>query len=68
MLKLLESDYCAKEPFYIHICEGCDTIEDPSGGIAFGMFNRFTNHCYVAGELEEEQLKFITDSVLEFMK
>ena len=55
-LKFLESDYCAKDPFYIHICEGYDTIEDPNGGVAFGMFNRFTNHCYIASELEEEQL------------
>ena len=56
-LELLQNEYSNDAPFYLHICEGCDSIQNPcTEGLAFGMFNRETNHCYVAGELEEEQV------------
>lgn len=56
-LEFLQNEYSNDAPFYLHICEGHDSIQDPyTEGLAFGMLNRETNHCYVAGEIEEEQV------------
>ena len=56
-LEFLNAEYPRDASFYLHICEGHDSIQDPyTKGIAFGMFGRETNHCYVAGELEIEQI------------
>lgn len=56
-IELLQTEYSNDAPFYLHICEGCDSVQDPyTEKLAFGMFNRETNHCYVAGDLEEEQV------------
>ena len=56
-IELLQKEYSNDTPFYLHICEDCDSVQDPyTENLAFGMFNRESNHCYVAGELEEEQV------------
>ena len=56
-IEFLNNEYPRDSPFYLHICEGCDSVQDPyTERLAFGMFNRETNHCYVAGDLEEEQV------------
>lgn len=56
-IELLQTEYSNEAPFYLHICEDCDSVQDPyTEKLAFGMFNRKTNHCYVAGDLEEEQV------------
>ena len=69
-LEFLNTEYPKDEWFYIHIYEGHDSIQDPyTESIAFGMFNRETNHCYVAGELETEQiLKTIAHEYKHYMQ
>ena len=69
-IELLQKEYYNDSPFYLHICEGHDSIQDPyTESIAFGMFNRETNHCYVAGELETEQiLKTIAHEYKHYMQ
>ena len=53
-LEFLNAEYQRNESFYLHICEGHDSIQDTyTENLAFGMFNRETNHCYVVGNLEE---------------
>ncbi len=67
---LLEMEYVTDESFYLHICEGHDTIEDPeTGKVAFGMFGIHNNHCYVAGDLPLEQLlKTIAHEYMHFIQ
>lgn len=69
-LDFLNNEYQREESFYLHICEGCDSVQDPyTEKLAFGMFNRETNHCYVAGDLEEEQvLKTIAHEYKHFLQ
>ena len=69
-LEFLNSSYQSDESFYLHICEGHDSIQDPyTKNLAFGMFNRETNHCYVAGNLEEEQvIKTIAHEYKHFLQ
>ena len=56
-LEFLNAEYPRDESFYLHICEGHDSIQDPyTKGIAFGMFGRENDECYVAGDLETEQI------------
>lgn len=69
-INLLEEEYVTDDEFYLHICEGCDTIEDPeTGDVAFGMFGMHNNHCYVAGDLPIEQiLKTIAHEYMHFIQ
>lgn len=69
-IEFLNNEYQREECFYLHICEGHDSIQDPyTENLAFGMFNRETNHCYVAGDLEEEQvLKTIAHEYKHFLQ
>jgi Zn-dependent peptidase ImmA (M78 family) len=70
LLEFLNAEYPKDELFYLHICEGHDSIQDPyTEGLGFGMFNKETNHCYVAGDLEEEQvLKTIAHEYKHFLQ
>ena len=69
-IDFLNNEYQRNESFYLHMCEGHDSIQDPyTENLAFGMFNRETNHCYVAGNLEEEQvLKTIAHEYKHFLQ
>lgn len=69
-INFLDKEYPRDKTFYLHICEGHDSIQDPyTEGLGFGMFNRKTNHCYVAGDLEEEQvLKTIAHEYKHFLQ
>ena len=69
-IELLQKEYSNDAPFYLHICEDCDSIQDPyTERLGFGMFSKETNHCYVAGDLEEEQvLKTIAHEYKHFLQ
>ena len=69
-LEFLNAEYPRDESFYLHICEGHDSIQDPyTKGIAFGMFGRENDECYVAGDLETEQiLKTIAHEYKHFLQ
>ena len=69
-IEFLNNEYPRDELFYLHICEGHDSIQDPhTERLGFGMFSKETNHCYVAGDLEEEQvLKTIAHEYKHFLQ
>lgn len=69
-LEFLNAEYPKDESFYLHICEGHDSIQDPyTEGIAFGMFGRENDECYVAGDLGIEQvLKTIAHEYKHFLQ
>lgn len=69
-LQLLDMEYYTDESFYLHIAEDCDSIEDPTNNeLAFGMFGNHNNHCYIAGNLELEQvLKSIAHEYMHFIQ
>ena len=69
-IEFLNNEYPRDELFYLHICEGHDSIQDPyTERSGFGMFSKETNHCYVAGDLEEEQvLKTIAHEYKHFLQ
>jgi len=70
LLEFLNAEYPKDESFYLHICEGHDSIQDPyTEGIAFGMFGRENDECYVAGDLGIEQvLKTIAHEYKHFLQ
>lgn len=69
-IEFLNSEYPKDESFYLHICEGHDSIQDPyTDSLAFGMFGRQNDECYVAGDLETEQiLKTIAHEYKHFLQ
>lgn len=69
-IEFLNNEYPRDELFYLHICEGHDSIQDPyTESFAFGMFGRENNECYVAGDLETEQvLKTIAHEYKHFLQ
>lgn len=69
-INFLDKEYPRDETFYLHICEGHDSIQDPyTEELGFGMFGRENNECYVAGDLEIEQvLKTIAHEYKHFIQ
>lgn len=69
-INFLDKEYPRDKTFYLHICEGHDSIQDPyTEELGFGMFGRENNECYVAGDLEIEQvLKTIAHEYKHFIQ
>ena len=69
-INFLDKEYPRDKTFYLHICEGHDSIQDPyTEELGFGMFGKESNECYVAGDLEIEQvLKTIAHEYKHFIQ
>ena len=69
-LKFLDEKYPVTQKVYIHICEGFDTIQEPdTENVAFGMFGNESDHIYVAGDIQIEQiLKTVAHEYKHFLQ
>ena len=58
-IKCLNEHFAQKKEVFIHIAEGYDTIETPTG-IGFGVFVPETQEIFVAGDMPEPQCLITT--------